>query len=359
MHSKEYSLDSGVAGVIAADAGINPHLAVQAGETAQDVLSYIRDAARAKTKRAKARYLRKAQMHLKDVNADEHPDLMQAMQTRILALQGRGGDTELAHLTPGEVVVPRQLQTADVMSALQAAAMDAGVDVNQYTVGARENSLNPETGLKEFARNSRGDGLMEEITVVGSRGIGGGGTIGSSARGTLPADWRDQRTPPRVGGRPNRPNIEEIVVTGQVPDHEFLPEQANPYLAFADTTNSGGGSLFNDAGRYQLPKYDLCAALMENTGLPAEEIVPQCLPENRVKPIVGPKLAPRLPTREELEELSDEELISKIDQIKWGVRIIPRFPVPWPHAKVKRNNLGDQYKFVLDAYQSELNRRAQ
>lgn len=358
MHSKEYSLDGGVAGVIAADAGIDPHLAVQAGEAAQDVLSYIRDAARAKTVKAKARYLRKAHAHINDVNAYEHPDLAQAMQMRILALQGRGGDTEVAHLTPGEVVIPRQLQTAEVMSALQAAAMDAGIDVNRYTVGARENSLNPETGLKEFARNSRGDGLMEEITIIGSRGIGGGGgTTGSSARGILPTDWRNQRIAPRVGRRINRPDIEEIIVTGQAPDDGVPSEPINPYLAFADTTNSGGSSLFNDAGRFQAPVTDLCAGVMEDTGLPAEEAGPLCLPGNRVDPIIGPKVAPIRPTEQDLEGMSDEELESKINQIKLGAGFIKIFPLPGPYLKSGKIELVDQYNYVLGIYQNELARR--
>lgn len=150
MHNKECSLDAGVAGVIAMDAGIDPQLAVEAGEDAQDLLSFIRDAARTKSDKAKARYLKKAQAHLKDVNAREHPDLVQAVQARILALQGRGGDTELAHVTPGEMVLPAPLQTPEVMAAVQAAAQNAGIDMGQYTVGAPANSVNPETGVAEY-----------------------------------------------------------------------------------------------------------------------------------------------------------------------------------------------------------------
>lgn len=150
MAHKECSLDAGVAGVIAMDAGIEPQLAVDAGENAQDLLSFIRDAGRARTAKAKSRYLRKAQAHLKDVSAREHPDLVQAAQTRILALLGRGGDTELAHVTPGEMVLPAPLQTPEVMAAVQAAAQNAGIDVGQYTVGAQANSVNPETGMVEF-----------------------------------------------------------------------------------------------------------------------------------------------------------------------------------------------------------------
>lgn len=150
MQDKECSLGAGVAGVIAMDAGIDPQLAVEAGEDAQDLLSFIRDAARAKSDKVKTKYLRKAQAHLKDVSAREHPDLVQAVQARMLALQGRGGDTELAHVTPGEMVLPAPLQTPEVMAAVQAAAQNAGIDVSRYTVGAQANSVNPDTGILEY-----------------------------------------------------------------------------------------------------------------------------------------------------------------------------------------------------------------
>lgn len=67
MSHKEHSIDAAVAGVIAMDAGIDPQLAVEAGEGAQDLLSFVRNAARAKSDKAKARYLQRAQAHLKDV----------------------------------------------------------------------------------------------------------------------------------------------------------------------------------------------------------------------------------------------------------------------------------------------------
>ena len=41
----------------------------------------------------------------------KHPELVQQLQARAMALQGRGGDTEVAHVTVGEIVLPRALQT--------------------------------------------------------------------------------------------------------------------------------------------------------------------------------------------------------------------------------------------------------
>lgn len=67
---------------------------------------------------------------------------------------GRGGDTEMAHVTPGEVVIPLNVQTPELMSALKQAFDQAGVSIEQYTVGESENSINPETGAPEYGLGS-------------------------------------------------------------------------------------------------------------------------------------------------------------------------------------------------------------
>src|SRR5690349_2628469 len=40
---------------------------------------------------------------------------IQRLQAGVLALQGRGGDSKVAHLTPGEAVVPRVMQTPEFL----------------------------------------------------------------------------------------------------------------------------------------------------------------------------------------------------------------------------------------------------
>lgn len=80
-----------------------------------------------------------------DVVGDESPE----------AKEGRGGDTILAHLTPGEIVVPVQLvQTKKDLAILQKLFDRNGVDLNQYTAGHESNSINPETGYPEFGIGS-------------------------------------------------------------------------------------------------------------------------------------------------------------------------------------------------------------
>lgn len=68
-----------------------------------------------------------------------------------LAAQGRGEDTEIAHLAPGEFVVPEVLQTPEFMAALRRAAADHGVPLEMLRIGSAKNRINPNTGAPEFA----------------------------------------------------------------------------------------------------------------------------------------------------------------------------------------------------------------
>ena len=57
-----------------------------------------------------------------------------------------------AHLTVGEFIIPALvLNTApELKDALKTMFDELGVNINQYTVGHKDNSINPETGLPEF-----------------------------------------------------------------------------------------------------------------------------------------------------------------------------------------------------------------
>ena len=68
----------------------------------------------------------------------------------VLAAQGRGDDTELAHLAPYEIVLPTSLQTPKVLEAIREAAETQDVALGQLLVGSAGNSINPNTGLPEF-----------------------------------------------------------------------------------------------------------------------------------------------------------------------------------------------------------------
>lgn len=72
-----------------------------------------------------------------------------------LAEKGRYGDTEIAHVTPGEVVVPVPMQTPEVRNVLERTFAGHGVPMERYTVAdidsdSNPNSINPETGQPEY-----------------------------------------------------------------------------------------------------------------------------------------------------------------------------------------------------------------
>jgi hypothetical protein len=64
---------------------------------------------------------------------------------------GRGTDSVMAHMSLGEVVIPRAVQDDPEVQAMLAAIFEkAGADINEFTVGHEANKINPETGYPEF-----------------------------------------------------------------------------------------------------------------------------------------------------------------------------------------------------------------
>ena len=86
-----------------------------------------------------------------------------------LARKGRGGDTMVGHLTPGEVVVPAPVMAQRmVRGALSQGFAQARMPMGRYTVGGRDDSRNPRTGMREY----RGGGAEG----TGDPGPGGEGS---------------------------------------------------------------------------------------------------------------------------------------------------------------------------------------
>jgi hypothetical protein len=68
-----------------------------------------------------------------------------------IAEEGRGEDEVIGHLTKGEIVIPKAfMEDERVAAAIQQIFAAADVNINQYTVGHDENSINPTTGNPEF-----------------------------------------------------------------------------------------------------------------------------------------------------------------------------------------------------------------
>jgi hypothetical protein len=106
-----------------------------------------------------------------------------------LEQQGRFGDSMIAHMTPGEIAVPPELQTPQVLATLNTEYGKQGVSPQQFQAGNPQASVNPETGVQEFSFLS--SILPIALAVAGNYfapGIGSslGMAAGSTASAALP-----------------------------------------------------------------------------------------------------------------------------------------------------------------------------
>jgi hypothetical protein len=166
MHAprNSYTFKEGLTMMAAKAIGIDPYMAAEAGENARAAINAIRNAAKTKQPKDRAEYIREAQNELRTISAAQHPKLVNALQAKLLALQGRGGETEVAHVAPGEMVIPRAMLTPEVMELIASEAQRRGIDPRRLMVGG-QGSINPATGAEEF-------GVQEWISKVGEK-IGG------------------------------------------------------------------------------------------------------------------------------------------------------------------------------------------
>ena len=70
-----------------------------------------------------------------------------------MASYGRGGDDTIAHVATGEIVIPLPLieNNPEMKASIFKHLEELGIeDPEQYVVGSSANSINPETGLREF-----------------------------------------------------------------------------------------------------------------------------------------------------------------------------------------------------------------
>lgn len=109
------------------------------------------------------------------------------LQTNALASHGRGSDTMLAHMTPGEMTIPVEVQRAnpELMEALRKAFLEMNANPDQYVVGSDANSINPETGLQEHGFGKVFKSIARYVLpVIGAAVAGPAGAAVGSAVGT-------------------------------------------------------------------------------------------------------------------------------------------------------------------------------
>lgn len=86
----------------------------------------------------------------------------------MLAKMGRYEDTQIAHVAPGEVVVPRQLMetNAELRNEVMNAFKEVGVDPAQFIVGGDVVMKNPVTGIQEFGLWSKLKKAVKKLAPV-------------------------------------------------------------------------------------------------------------------------------------------------------------------------------------------------
>ncbi len=80
-----------------------------------------------------------------------------------IASMGRGGDSQLAHVMPGERMVPPGVMDDGM---LDAAFVRAGLDPREYTVGNSQGSINPMTGMPEYGLFSFVKRLFKKVKKI-------------------------------------------------------------------------------------------------------------------------------------------------------------------------------------------------
>lgn len=117
-----------------------------------------------------------------------------ATKAKKMAKFGRNGDTEMAHVTPGEQIIPLNVQTPRLMATAKEEFDKAGVPMDRYRVESSDNSMNPNTGKPEFFLKklvkaaapligaATGNPLIG-AAVGAAAGMGGGGAAAAGGAG--------------------------------------------------------------------------------------------------------------------------------------------------------------------------------
>lgn len=122
-----------------------------------------------------------------------------ASTAELIAALGRNGDTKVAHVTPGELIIPEKMLDGDLLDMIADAFETSGRDISRFTVGENGNSTNPFTGFKEFFDDGSGTASEDDANDDGSTsaaessaGSGSdGGSIGGADFGESTASEAD------------------------------------------------------------------------------------------------------------------------------------------------------------------------
>lgn len=120
------------------------------------------------------------------------PGLQSFLQNRsdakAIAKQGKGGDTEVAHLTPGEKIVPPQAQTPALNAQIDDNLNDAGLDSSAFTSGSPLSKVNSKTGVPEYSGDPAATASDPTLGGVGGTATSPTGVVGGAAAQTPDAN---------------------------------------------------------------------------------------------------------------------------------------------------------------------------
>jgi hypothetical protein len=196
---------------------IPPELAERAGEPALAAMMEIKHGVDAGGGDLRQVHLCHAQNHMARLDPYRHGPLLQHLQALVVSLGGRRGDTRIAHVTPGEVVLGDDLMTPDVVDLLRRTAKEKGLDYERFVVGSGRNSINPRTGQMEFSGEDGGDGQSDTSTSY------------QQQLGNLP-------DPSKVANLPDNPNLPPMVP--QLPPGMAIPPDASLRQNIQDAQHS-------------------------------------------------------------------------------------------------------------------------
>lgn len=167
----------------------------------------------------------------------------EAPEVRELAQAGTRGDDTMAHLTSGEIVIPRSAQTPGLMALFAKNMRSQGRNPAEYMVGSQHAERNPYTGAQMFA-----DGLSADSYLSSLKSLS------------------------RAAQRPSRFTYSPSGYDYFAPSLSFAPERAAPALYDYFTEGSGRAGSGDTAGDLDLDNLtfgDIGSAAVDALGIGA------------------------------------------------------------------------------------------
>ncbi len=180
--------------------------------------------------------------------------------TNMLGAMGRNGDTMMAHVTPGDVVIPRAvvLQNPEFLTKLKKAMQDQGGDYRSHIVGSGYENINPDTGAPGFGWLSKVWNHVTKPIKEVSHGISSG-NLGDVVTAGAPAALKNMMGP-WVGATPADTGASAGAATassnlGNV-DTPFVAKRGNEPTKPYDLFNRDvGGQMFGSLDPMQQRSY--------------------------------------------------------------------------------------------------------